>query len=106
MWDAKGKRLEMTAGDYGVKIPVTVDSIAVGKDDTLRFTFKKYDGGPVILAKSFTNVNGNAVDLEFTREESARFLPGDYVWRLDWFEDGNFMCNIVQSGIFRVVRKA
>lgn len=62
--------------------------------------------GEAILVKEFTNISDNQVVIQFTAEESALFPVGVYVYALDWYRDGDFMCNIIPYSSFRVVDKA
>lgn len=96
----------MSEGDYGIKLPVTVSGTTLTASDSLRFTFKDSRNGTVLLVKEFANIEDNTVDLEFTQEESALFGCGNYVYSLDWYQDGNFQCNIVEVGVFKVGDKA
>lgn len=96
----------MSEGDYGIKLPVTVSGTTLTASDSLRFTFKDSRNGKVLLVKEFANIEDNTVDLEFTQEESALFSFGNYVYSLDWYQDGNFQCNIVEVGILKVGDKA
>jgi hypothetical protein len=41
-----------------------------------------------------------------TEEESALFPVGVYCYRLDWYQEGTFMCNIIPDAVFKVVDKA
>lgn len=96
----------MAEGDYGIKLPFSVSGTTLAASDSLRFTFKDAMNGTTILEKEYTNVQQNAADLEFTEAESALFPIGAYVYNLDWYQNGNFMCNIIPLGVFKVVDKA
>lgn len=106
MWNAVSQTISMTEGDFGVQLPVTVSGTTLTPQDTLRFTFLDAPNGSVILSKSFSAIANNTVNLELTEAESALFTPGKYVYRLDWFQGGVFMCNLIPDGIFKVVDKA
>jgi hypothetical protein len=41
-----------------------------------------------------------------TEEESALFRVGDYVYSIDWYQDGSFMGNLIKCAAFKVVEKA
>lgn len=106
MWNiAAANCLIMTAGDYGVALPVVVSGTTLTSADTLRFTYKK-QSGQVVLVKELTNISGNTANLELSEAESALFAPGSFVYSLDWYQDGAFMCNLIQQAIFRVEAKA
>ena len=106
MWYTAGTNLQMAEEDYGLKLPVTIEGTTLGENDSLRITIKKRVDGNVILVKDFSDIVENTVELEFTEEESALFSVGSYVYSLDWYQDGNFMCNIIPVGQFKVVNKA
>ena len=104
MWKATGNNMQMTVGDFGIELPVTISGISFNASDSVRFDIK--NGDTSVLQKTFTNVSDNTVTLELTEEESALFKVGVYLYSLDWYRDGVFMCNLVEYGIFRVVDKA
>lgn len=106
MWAVQGMSLQMAEGDYGIELPVTVSGTTLAASDSLKFTFLAAKNGRVILEKEFTNISDNTVNLELTEAESALFEPKSYVYRLDWYQDGNFMCNVIPEATFRVVDKA
>lgn len=106
MWVSNGSTIQMTEGDYGIKLPFSVSGTTLAASDSLRFTFKDVINGTPILEKEYTNIQQNAADLEFTEAESSLFPIGTYVYNLDWYQDGNFMCNIIPLGVFKVVDKA
>lgn len=104
-WRVIGLQLQMAVGDYGISLPVSVSGATFGEGDELRFTFNKETKSNTILTKTYSNIVQNSVDLSFTEAESALFRVGSYVYGLDWYKDGEFMCNIIESAQFRVVRK-
>ena len=105
MWAVTGMALTMAEGDYGISLPVTVSGATMTNNDTLRFTFLAAKNGDTILEKEYTPAN-NSVSLEFTEAESALFPPKTYLYRLDWYQDGAFMCNVIPEAVFKVVDKA
>ena len=106
MWNAVSQNISMTEGDFGVQLPVTVSGTSLTPADTLRFTFLDAPNGSVILSKSFSAISDNTVNLELAEAESALFTPGTYCYRLDWYQDGAFMCCLIPSATFKVVDKA
>lgn len=106
MWAVQGVSLQMAEGDYGIQLPVTISGTTLTASDTLKFVFLTAKNGLVLLEKEFTNISDNTVNLELTEEESALFPPKMYVYRMDWYQDGNFMCNIIPEANFKVVDKA
>lgn len=106
MWNVNGKALAMTEGDYGIKLPVTINGVTFAASDSVKLTIKSGLNGDAIIEKNYTNIEQNTVQLELTESESASLPVGRYVYVLDWYENGNFMCNVVPSGVFEVVEKA
>ena len=106
MWYVSGNNLQMTEGDYGLALPVTVNGTTFSAGDEVLFTFKDAVNGTTILTKTYSNIQANTVSLELTAEESAKFPVGQYVYSLDWYQSGAFMCNIIPSATLKVVDKA
>lgn len=106
MWYVSGTNLQMAEGDYGLKLPVTVSGTTLASGDSLLFTFKDKLNGTTILTKNYDSFTDNSVDLEFTEAESALFPVGTYAFSLDWYQDGNFMCNVIPLATLKVVDKA
>ena len=63
-------------------------------------------GGAIILEKTFTNISSNTINLELTAADTAKLQPRSYVYNLDWYQSGNFLCNIIGNASFKVVGKA
>ena len=106
MWNANGSTLQMAEGDYGIELPVVISGTTLVAADTLRFTFKSAPNQQTILEKEYTNIQNNTVNLVFTEAESELFTVGTYFYCLDWYQNGNFMCNIIPQAVFKVVDKA
>ena len=105
MWSVKNASISMTEGDYGVELPFTISGVTLTAQDRLRFTFKDKRNGETVLSVELTPTN-NAVSLEFSEADSAKFSVGEYVYSLDWYQDGSFLCNVIPSASFLVVDKA
>lgn len=105
MWDAAGTAISMAEGDFGIKLPVEVEGATISAADSLRFTIKDRVDGELILEKDYTNVQENTVELELTEAETALLPVGKYAYRLDWYQNGNFMCNVIPNSVLRVVNK-
>ena len=106
MWTVSGNNIKMAEGDYGIQLPVKVSGVTLTASDSLRFTFKTAQNGDEVLVKEFDNITDNTVNLEFTEAESALFPVGSYVYSLDWYQNGLFMCNIIPVAGLKVVDKA
>lgn len=104
MWNVNGITLNMTEGDWGVKLPVTVTGVTFTANDSVRVKIQRDE--TTIIEKEYTNITNNTFDLEFTEAESALLPVGSYLYSLDWYQDGAFMCNIIPSGMFLVGDKA
>lgn len=104
MWRVSGNTLTAAEGDYGIQLPITVSGTTLTSSDTLKFTFKGATNGTTVLEKELAPTN-NTVNLEFTAAESELFEVGVYVYSLDWYQNGIFMCNLIPKGIFKVVDK-
>lgn len=104
MWKADGNNIQMTVGDYGIKLPISVSSITVGQYDEMRFKIANQNAA--ILELTFSNISDNTIDLELTAEQSAKLRVGSYIYSLDWYQNGSFMCNLIDRALFKVVAKA
>lgn len=105
-WKIVGSDLYMAEEDFGVVLPTTFDGATLTANDTLQFVFKKQKNGEEILTKTFSAIEDNQFNFVLTREDSALFPVGSYVFRVDWLQDGNFMCNIVECANLRIGDKA
>ena len=104
MWNVSGNSLSMCEGDWGVQLPVKVSGATFAANDSLKIVIK--NGETTLVEKEYTNITQNTVRLELTEAESALLPIGVYVYRLDWYQDGAFMCNIIPVSTFKVVDKA
>ena len=104
-WTVNSNNLIMCEGDYGVELPITISGVTFAQTDALKFTFKSKVNGDTILEKTYTP-NQNKVTLVLTYEETALFPVGNYVYSLDWYQDGAFLCNVIPTAAFKVVDKA
>ena len=104
MWTVNGNNIKMAEHDYGVALTVAVGGMSLSALDKLKFTFKKSVNGATILTKEYTP-EYNRVDLTLTSAESELFPIGDYVYALDWYQNGIFMYNVIPCASFKVVDK-
>ena len=105
MWAVEKNNFSMVEGDWGIELPVTFKGISFTLNDVLKFTFKKNVDGEEILSKEYTPVD-STVNLVLTEAESALFPKGNYVYKIDWSQEGAFLCNLIASADFKVVNKA
>ena len=106
MWEVHGTSLQMAEGDYGLQLPVTINGTTLTEHDSIVLVFKDVKNGTEILTKEYTNLTDNTANLSLTEAESALFPVGVYCYRLDWYQEGAFMCNIIPDAVFKVVDKA
>lgn len=104
-WEAQGTNITMAEGDYGVSLPFIVKGVTFTNNDSIGFVVKSVTGDELIN-KVFSSNASNKVNIYFTEEESAKLPAGTYRYRLDWYQDGAFMDNIIKMGALRVVNKA
>lgn len=104
-WYVSGSNLQMCEGDYGLQLPITISGTEFTENDVIKIVFKAERNGEEILTKEYTPQNGE-VNLVLTEGESELFPVGAYVYSLDWYQSGNFMCNIIPLSAFKVVDKA
>lgn len=98
----------MVEGDYGIRLPIEVTGATFGAVDSVDFVIKATLDGEDIVKKTYDalTIESNTIPLELTAEESAKLPKGLYVYRLDWYQNGHFMCNLVPKATFKVVDKA
>ena len=106
MWNSNGYQLQMTEGDFGVRLPITITGPTFTAADEVKLTIKSSMNGSTILEKTFDNISQNTVNLILTASESALLPVGKYVYSLDWYQSGQFLCNIIPFAAFKVVDKA
>lgn len=106
MWVVNGYDLKMAEGDWGMKLPITIKGATFSQNDEMLFALKDEMNGNTVLTKTFANINENTINLEFTEAESALLSVGSYVYSLDWYQEGAFLCNIIPASFLKVVDKA
>lgn len=103
MWMCTDQSIQMTEGDYGIELPITVNGVTFTERDEVRIKIARGDN--VLIEKVFDNISDNTVNMVLTEAESALLPVGNYQYSLDWYQDGAFMCNIIQRASYRVVDK-
>lgn len=106
MWVVNKQTLQMTEGDWGIELPITIDGVTLTENDEVLVTIKTEKNGETVLTKNYDHIGENTVNLSFTEAESELLPVGAYVYSLDWYQDGAFYCNIIPSAAFKVVDKA
>lgn len=105
MWVVNGNNLQMAEGDYGLTLPITISGTELSTADTIKLTIKRMRNGDTVIEKDMTPTD-NTVNFGITAAETALLPVGAYVYSLDWYQNGVFMCNIVLCATFKVVDKA
>lgn len=106
MWIVSGKNIEMTAGDFGIELPIQISGVTLGANDSVMFELKKKPARDVVFTDEFINISENTINLVFSEQQSGRLPVGEYIYNLDWYQSGQFMCNIINGAKFKVVGKA
>ena len=106
MWYTSGTNISMAEGDFGIDLPITVSGTTFVASDSLKLTIKDVLNGSVIIEKDFSNIQQNTITLTLSSSESALLPVGKYVYSLDWYQSGQFLCNIIPISILKVVEKA
>ena len=105
MWAVNGNKLTMVEGDYGLQLPVTFSGGTITSSDEIRFVLNDAIDGNNLLTKTYNNIQQNTINLELTEAETALLPVGDYVYGLDWYQDGAFMDNVIPVSSFKVIKK-
>ena len=102
-WKVDGHALTMAEGDFGLALPVTLSGMQLAAGDCIRITIRTALNGETVLEKNYDTFEENTFSLVLTEEESALFHPGAYVYRMDVYQDGSYLCNVIPCGNFKVV---
>lgn len=104
--------IAMAEGDYNVYLPIYFvfadSSQSIAETDSVTITIAKIynvngmEAQETLLEKTFTGITNNTLNLFFTEEESNMLPKGQYRYSLDWWRDGEFMCNLIERQIFSV----
>lgn len=99
MWAVDENDISMCEGDYGVELPISIDGAELADTDAFRITIKDAMNGTEIVSVDFVDA------LSLNSIETALLPVGKYVYSLDWYRDGEFLCNIIPKAKFTVVDK-
>lgn len=105
-WEVDGYNLKMAEGDYGMSLPVTISGITLTANDHIRITILAAQNGETVMEKDYSNIQDNTFSLVFTEQESAALRPKSYVYRMDIYQGGSFLCNVIPVANFKVVDTA
>lgn len=114
MWRVKGQDLSMAEGDYGIALSLGVSGVAFTDNDLVKLTIKQTINSTTLVEKTFSEATTryesgkpkSTVQISLTAAESALLPVGSYVYCLDWYQDGAFLCNIIPASVLKVVDKA
>lgn len=106
MWDASGINISMVEGDFGVGLPILIEGATLGANDSIMVKIKRKADGRLMLTKDFNSIQDNQIELILTEAETQQLRIGEYIYSLDWYQNGSFLCNVIPFGAFRVVDKA
>lgn len=106
--DEEKKKITMTEGDFGIVLPIEIDTEGTELTNNDKFVFKifKEINGQAIIEKVFENITNNTIELSFTQEESKQLDIGDYYYDLDWYQEDVFLSNILAKKRLKVSDKA
>lgn len=107
--DEKKKKLEMIEGDFGIILPITLETESeetiTAIDSFSIKIFSEINTTPLIT-KTYTNIQNNTIEFELTESESALLHVGTYYYDLDWFQGQNFLGNLIAGASLSVREKA
>ena len=109
MFKIERNRIEMVEGDYGVFLPIIIETESgenLVQDDTFRFSIYKTINGEAIIEKNYVLDDTNAFRFGLTENDTKKLSVGYYYYDLDWYRDGNFLNNIIAKEKFIVKEKA
>ena len=106
MWSGNAYNLTMVEGDYGIQCPIVIEGVTLTASDAFLITIKDKANGEIIIAKDYDNITKNTIPFELTDAESELLSPGFYVFTLDWYQSGSFLCNLIANGSLNVEDKA
>lgn len=105
MWGANGTNLTMAEGDFGISLPFTFTGVTFAAGDAVKMIVKADNGSTETLVEKTVSDLTDGFALELTEAETTLLSVGSYVYSLDWYRDGVFMCNLVPCGLWKVVDK-
>lgn len=106
MWKVEGKTISMAENDFGIALPVSISGVELNQNDSIKIQIKAEINGAVLIEKNYSNIVNNTVELMLTESESALLGVGFYFYVVDWYQDGEFMCNILPQAVLKVDDKA
>ena len=101
-------KIEMTEGDYGITLPITLvtDDELITSDDSFSIKIFSEINGEPLVSKSYTDIQDNTIEFSLTEEETLLLPVGEYYYDLDWYQNGIFMDNLIAKEFYGVIEKA
>lgn len=106
MWVTSVNTIQMCEGDFGIALPMTITGPTFATSDEIKMAIKDAMNGNTLLEKTFSDIQDNTISIELTSSETEQLPVGNYVYSIDWYQEGHFLCNIVPASNFKVVDKA
>jgi hypothetical protein len=106
MWNVNGTTIKMVEGEYGVDLPLTITGATLTANDEIRLTIKRGRQGNVAVEKSYSDIQDNTINVRLTESESSALRVGKYQYSLAWYQEGFFLCYLIEKGLFEVVDAA
>lgn len=100
--------ITIAEGDFGLILPIELtpeEGELITEDTNFQINiFKKINTEPLV-SKVYSNIENDTIEFELTENESLLLKRGEYVYDLDWYQNGVFMCNILPKQKFSVIEK-
>lgn len=106
MWRVADLMITMTEGDYGLKLPVTLNGVTMSANDEIRLTIKDRINGNELVTLNYSDIQDDTFNIELTEADTNKLPVGSFVYSVEWYQDGFFMCCLVEKAPFKVVEKA
>lgn len=103
MFKIHNNDIYMTEHDYNVALPITINGAEFDNTDSVKIVIKK--GESVVLEKIYNEITENTFNFILTESESETLPLGNYLYHMDWYEDGAFRDCIVEKAKFIVTDK-
>ena len=101
-------KINMTEGDYGIVLPITLitDEETITSDDSFVIKIFEEINGEPLVTKNYTDIQDNTIEFSLTEEETILLPVGSYYYDLDWYQNDVFMNNLIAKEYYEVVEKA
>lgn len=105
-FSSKGESLTLDYLDYGLQIPFEISELDFEEGDKIIFDLKKSKNSGVMFTKEFENQSTEEgivrIFLEFTKKETESLFPGNYVYYLRHYRDGELRNTIITAQDFKI----